>query len=384
MNILLKPEIVKGLRRNKPIPLEIIAKKLGISVEEYKQLEEQEKELDSAEAQKLASMYGRNWTVFLLNEAPAKPNYDEDHRSTNNQKTGLGYKTYEAVEEADYLIDFIVDIAEDDDNKIPVFTTKLSPREMAKRFRKEINLQFKDQPEFENTADAIKFWVNRLAKIGINVATYQLGDDDGIRAFSLYRKTKAMIVLNTDETDNGKLFSMMHELAHILLRNTGVCDLNRSDIENFCNQFASELLIPDDVFTQLLEKYAVTSENAAETSPKLARRLRVSRLAILTRLLETKTISTKQYDALSREEYLKFNMLRKAKRDRQERRSESKKSLAINPYLVHSARIGGLFLAELFNAYHSGRITPFEAGKYLGFKPKTISKFNEWATHNEG
>ncbi len=56
----------------------------------------------------------------------------------------------------------------------------------------------------------------------------------------------------------------------------------------------------------------------------------------------------------------------------------------INPYVVNKARIGNLFLGELFNAYHSGKITPFEAGKYLGFKPDKISKFNEWATSNGG
>lgn len=383
MNILLKPEIVKGLNK-RAIPLEVIAKKLDISVDEYKQLEKEETEVEQTFAQKLAQVYGRNWTVFLLNEAPSKPNYDEDHRTITNRKSGLGYKTYGALEEADYLINFISEIIEEPENKIPVFTTRLTPQEMAEAFREAINLPFEKQPNFEKTADAIKFWIKKLADIGINVASYQLGEDDGIRAFSLYRNTKAMVVLNTDETDNGKLFSLMHELCHILLRNTGVCDLNRSTIENFCNQFASELLIPGKVFLDLIEKYEVTPENVSETSAKIARRLRVSKLAVLTRLLQAKTISPAQYDVLSSEEYKHFNALRQAKRQREKEGRESKKSLAINKYQVNRARIGNLFLGELFNAYNSGRISPFEAGKYLGFKAKTINKFSEWASHNEG
>lgn len=384
MNIVVKPEIVSGLRRNKPIPIEAIAKKLEISVDEYKDIEKHGKELDQNTAQKLAGMYGRNWTVFLLNEAPAKPNYDEDHRTIANQKTGLGYKTYEALEEADYLIDFVVNISDEGENKIPVFTTKLSPKEMAESFRKATGLSVKNQPDFKSTGEAIKYWIAKLSNLDINVASYQLGEDDGIRALSLYRKSKGMIVLNTDETDNGKIFSLMHELCHILLRNTGVCDLNRSTVESYCNQFASEMLIPTSLFEELVEKYEVSAENADETAIKIARRLRVSRLAILTRLLNAKVISPKLYDTLSAEEYKKFNSLRQAKKARQERNKASDKPAMINPYVVNKARIGNLFLGELFNAYHSGKITPFEAGKYLGFKPDKISKFNEWATSNGG
>lgn len=383
MNIVLKPELVKGLNR-RGIPTDVIAKKIGVSVEEYKQLEQQETEVEQALAEKLARVYGKNWTVFLLNEAPGNPSYDEDHRTTTNKEAGLGYKTFGALEEADYLINFISEITEEPENKIPVFTTRMTPAQMANAFREAIGLPFEKQPKFEKTTDAIKFWTRKLASIGINVSSYQLGEDDGIRAFSLYRNTKAMVVLNTDETDNGKLFSLMHELGHILLRNTGVCDLNRSDIENFCNQFASEILMPEAAFQELIKKYEVTAENASETSIKIARRLRVSKLAVLTRLLQSKTISSGQYDALATEEYKHFNALKKAKRERERQGRESNKPVIINQYSVNKARIGTLFLGELFSAYNSGRITPFEAGKYLGFKAKTINKFNEWASHNEG
>jgi Zn-dependent peptidase ImmA (M78 family) len=254
---------------------------------------------------------------------------------------------------------------------------------MANEFRKVTGNSISTEPSFKTTAAAIKHWINQLAKLGINVASHPLGEDDGIRAFSLYRSTKAIIVLNSDETDNGKLFSLMHELSHILLRNTGVCDLKRSEIENFCNRFASEILIPDGILSQLIEKYDVSDENSEDTSGKIARRLRVSKLAVLTRLLQEKIIKPTTYDKLSVEEYKKFSSLKQNKIERQKKNAASGKSTGVNPYLLNKARIGNYFLGELFIAYNSGKITPFEAGKYLGFKPKTINKFSEWASHNE-
>ncbi len=381
MNITIKPNILITMRKNRHIPVSILAEKLKISKEEYLSYESEPREVTIEEASKIAKIYKRNWSLFLLESPPEKPNFGQDHRTKDNKEAGIGYLTYDALEEANYLLDFVTSIAEDKTNKIPKFDTTDKPKDMAKKFRDILKISLEDLDKLPSTADATKFWIKKLGTIGINISTHKLGDDDGIRAFSIFRDFKAAIVLNSEETDNGKLFSLMHEVGHILIRNTGVCDLHRDSIESFCNEFASQVLIPSETFDLLLERHKVNAENAAITSQTLARSLGVSRLAVLTRMLTTKIIGTTLYDTLSSEEYRKFYIQKQQKRKRQK---DSSVKPIINPYVVRKARLGNLFLGDILQAYHQSKITPFEASNYLGFKPQTIGKFNEWVGTHEG
>src|SRR5207253_2786725 len=104
---------------------------------------------------------------------------------------------------------------------------------------------FDKQPNFRYASELFRYWINVLGSLGINVSRYSLEEEDKIRAFSIFKERKAVIVINTDDADNGKTFSLFHELCHVLLRNTGICDLHDDEsIETYCNNFASEMLIP--------------------------------------------------------------------------------------------------------------------------------------------
>lgn len=381
MNITIKPNILITMRKNKHIPVSVLAEKLKISQEDYLLYESEPHDVTVEEAAKIAKIYMRNWSIFLLDTPPEKPNFGQDHRTKDNKEAGIGYLTYEALEDANYLVDFVTSIAEDRTNNIPKFNRTDKPQDMARKFRETLKVTLDDQAKLPSTPDAIKFWIKRVGTIGINVSTHKLGEEDGVRAFSIFRDFKAVIVLNSEETDNGKLFSLMHEIAHILIRNTGVCDLHRDSVESFCNEFASQMLIPNETFELLVEHHKVTAENSETTSKTLAYSLRVSRLAVLTRMLTEKIIGTTLYDTLSAEEYKKFYLQKQLKRKRQK---DSTKKLIINPYVVKRARLGDLFLGDILQAYYQSKITPFEASNYLGFKPQTISKFNEWAGTHEG
>jgi Zn-dependent peptidase ImmA (M78 family) len=74
-------------------------------------------------------------------------------------------------------------------------------------------------------------------------------DQNGLRGFSLLDEAVPVIVVRRSSKDapSIKLFTLMHELAHILLRHGGMCDLkdgNTQRIEQWCNAFAAEALFP--------------------------------------------------------------------------------------------------------------------------------------------
>lgn len=384
MNVTIKPTILKTLRENRRIPTESMAEKLKIPKESYEAYEESETSLSIEQAGKIAKIFKRNWTVFLLNDPPEKPRFKNDNRTSNLQASGVGSKTYDALEEANFLLNFIVEITDDKTNKIPSLSSELPATALASEFRKAINCLVDKDPEFRDAGRALTFWTKQLGGIGINVSRFPLGENDGVRAFSIHKKNRAIIVINSDDSNNGKLFSLFHEVAHILRRNTGICDLHRDEnAESYCNNFASEILVPTSRYQAQIKDLMINNETALEKATEISKKLKVSRLTILTRFLKGQLISNIKYDELYQTELASY---RKYKEQQEAIRSaaKAKGGIKIHPYALKRARLGRLFTNEIFDAMHQSRISPFQASKYLGFSVGKIGSFNEWVGQNEG
>lgn len=375
-NITLKPNTLKTLRKNRGIPVEVLAQKLKLTEDKYETYEKQPIEVSVQEANKIAKIFNRNWTVFLLENPPEKPNFDHDNRTNRLQTSGIGYKTYDALEEANYLLDFILSISEDNENKIPQFSDDIPATALASNFRQSVKLSFDKQPEFKYISEALNFWISVMASLGINVSRFPLGDNDGVRAFSIYKSGRAIIVLNSLDSDGGKLFSLFHELGHILRRNTGLCDLHDDNaIETYCNNFASEMLIPQTKFDELMQNITLTEDNILESAGKIANKVKSSRLAALTKFLKAGLITQTKYDELYKQELKTYQEYRE--------RQKSNSNAQINPYALKRSRVGRLFTNEIFDALHQSRISPFEASNYLGFSAGKLGTFNEWVAKHE-
>src|SRR5690606_21866088 len=76
-----------------------------------------------------------------------------------------------------------------------------------------------------------------------------------MRGFSISEKFLPTITLNTKDSPRGRVFTLLHELTHLALREAGVCNLidsgngeneEEANIETFCNAVAGAILIPLD------------------------------------------------------------------------------------------------------------------------------------------
>lgn len=76
-----------------------------------------------------------------------------------------------------------------------------------------------------------------------------------MRSFSIGEHPLAAISLNVSEFPGGRLFTLMHELVHILLRQSALCDLEDEPVELdpedrrlewFCNSVGASRLMPRD------------------------------------------------------------------------------------------------------------------------------------------
>lgn len=102
-----------------------------------------------------------------------------------------------------------------------------------------------------------------------------------------------IIVLNGKDEPNGRIFTLFHELTHLLLGESAICgdDFDRS-IEIFCNSVAGEFLVPEDDLINCCNKKDYLSDSFLK---ELNNTYGVSEHVIIRRLLDLDLISESEY-----------------------------------------------------------------------------------------
>lgn len=103
-----------------------------------------------------------------------------------------------------------------------------------------------------------------------------------------------VIFINENDSLGAKIFTLLHEFAHILLGESGISDIekdNHRKSEKFCNAVAAEFLCPEISFKQLWNE----KESLEQNLTLLAKNYRVSKWVIARRALDFKIINNLEY-----------------------------------------------------------------------------------------
>ncbi|MCD1269892.1 ImmA/IrrE family metallo-endopeptidase [Microbacterium sp. MEC084] len=81
------------------------------------------------------------------------------------------------------------------------------------------------------------------------------------RGFTLYDRVAPLIFVNThDDTKTGQIFTLIHELGHVLRRESALDEPSPrhdgADAEGWCNRLAAEVLVPTDDLRQVFRSDA--------------------------------------------------------------------------------------------------------------------------------
>lgn len=169
--------------------------------------------------------------------------------------------------------------------------------------------------------DHLNAWVAALESAGVLVMATSSGRVaiDEMRAFSLYFDSVPVIVVNGADSPRGRLFSLLHEYAHLLLHSEGLCDMTTDRravtvarmLEARCNALAAAMLMPAEAVLANRVVVAHDSDDGAWTYAdlkKAAAPYGVSAEAILRRLLTLGKV-TQAFYAEKREEFLRAYQL---------------------------------------------------------------------------
>lgn len=349
--IKLASEVLKTLRETSGYSIEEIAKKLKTSKEKVESIEKGESVFTLTQIKKLADIYKRPLAAFFSDSVPELPSIP-DYRI--NREKRLTPQVYLAERKAHYLSEKIKQLS-GGKSQLPSFPEGLNADALAKKFRKYLNIELiKSKKPEEILTHYKKVMEDTLTII---VIEYPLEADD-VRAFSILSDI-SVIVLNEKDKPSIKLFSLFHEICHLLKRTAAICSLEieqqNQDIESYCNFFAAEFLVPLDNLKIEVEKLAQIDEEATK---QLSGIYGVSKQVLMLRLLWSGYITEERY------EQFKSELVRPIKGFG--RRNWDK---------VFLNRVGNLPLHEIKKAYNEGKITFYEASSILDFKTKYAEKF---------
>ncbi len=391
------PALLRWARLEAGLSLDEAAERAGISApRKRKDEKEQQTPADRLKAwengalsptlpqlEDLAAAYRRPLTTFFLLSPPAKQTNLADFRtigSKSRQRDTPEFAAFKRRLEARHAelkeimqlegkepIRFIGSACDTRDAKIVV-----------KAMRKTLNFSFSDQQTLPSSEELLRVLRARIQFVGIFVLIEgDLGSHhtkistEEFRGIAFADKLAPLIVINSNDTNAAKLFTLLHELAHLWIGESGISNLNafshglpsQPNREKQCNAIAAEFLVPENELKNSLDetKYS-TAEEAIDDLSKL---FKVSKEVVARRMLDFDYISSDTYSGLIRAYHEIWKKYRERMRDSGSGPSRNK---------LDYYRLGEHMLNTVTGAAADGRITYQEAARILRIP---VSRFDK-------
>lgn len=251
----------------------------------------------------LATLYAVPLSAFLLSKAKPEPAPPVDNRAlagilnpeTNatlaralNRAIGLQVLADELHSAMD-IEPFMVTAQEN-----------VAAELLAAQERAALGISVGAQLNWATDGEALRKWRLAVERRGIYVLQMPLRDTD-VRAFSI-RGDPPVIVLDRSDWVRARIFSLAHELGHVVSGGSGICvpmSSRATGVERWCNEFADALLAPREAFVADSDvKRIAGGEPVTDVVLKrIGNRFKVSPAVVWYRLMQTKAINSATFNA---------------------------------------------------------------------------------------
>lgn len=367
--IAINPSRLEWCLNTAQIDIEHLSVELKIALKTLEQAMERKKAFTINQLEKVATYFKRSLLFFLEVEEPQEDEiYSVQFRTINNQKPIHSPKLRGFVEQVEKQRQIYIGLLEDLGEEVLTtsYPNDLDLSNDIKTISANVRswLGLVESDAFSAIRDAVEQkGIMVIVSNGYN-GKWQINKSNPVRGFSLYYETLPIIVIKKQESLGAQTFTLMHELAHLLLHKESAIDddedfYNYQGKEKDANEFAGNLLIPDN-FLSRIDTEQLLNLTVQEYDSFLVdyRRLwSVSNRAILVRLLINQKISQHHYQS-----YVTF------KEEQLRRESRQVKSGPIPRTYRHREPMnifGKPFVYAVFDSLHNKKITLSKASTYL-------------------
>lgn len=369
--------VLKWARNSIHMPLDKAAERLGLSPADLSAHEANGAVFRYTELEHMGTVYRRPVVAFMYASPPAELPLPTDHRTLRTKgqfplttPTVLAIRFAQRVQELANEVTGLV--GERLELRLPSAALSDDPDTVARSTRAALGVPFTTQSGWRGIYEPLNGWVSAVEGLGVYVLRQKMPVEE-TRGFAL-TGTPPVVVLNSEDAANGRTFSLMHELSHLMLSIPSVCDMrvsgyDRGDegVEVFCNRVAGSLLVPEDILLSSVGNRRNDPSWSQDELRSLASRFSVSQEVVLRRLLIVGKTNEDFYQEWREQAEAAYARLRSG---RNKGRGQPPAQRAVQEN-------GHLFTGQVLRAESGRTVSATEAAQYLSVGVKHLDKVRE-------
>jgi Zn-dependent peptidase ImmA (M78 family) len=287
----INPEILVWARKESGIETDDILSALEIDHPTYLLWEKFGTNIPFSKIKILSKIFQRQTALFFLPAVPEKPRRPIDNRNLMDFHAKLSPETLLSIRRANRYCDLLNNL-----NSPSYYQTtykwigefhetfyhpnRIDREEISAWIRDKIGISVDEQVSAQNQSQVYKMWRAAFEKkLGIPTFQFKMPLHE-IQGFSLNEQAPFCIVVNSKHSVTGKIFTLFHELGHLIKKQAGICFpekiSNNQILELECNAFAGMLLIPGKIVKPLdsVDEIFAFSNKLKVSSESYLRRLK--------------------------------------------------------------------------------------------------------------
>lgn len=370
------PQVLIWARETAGLSVEAAAKRLGVSVRRLTEFEAGEREPTRNQLVAMSKRYHRPLLAFYLPKPPIYTEQPNDFRSLPERSPpgseALVSALVRDVLSRQYLVKAALEELEE--NKLLPFvgSARMSDGVEAAVSSLQTLLDVKREDfRAQKTADgAFSILRTGAEKAGVfvllmgNLGTHHTDIDVRIfRGFALADNVAPFVVINEKDSRAAWSFTLLHELVHVLLGQTGISGYNgNEEIERFCDAVAARFLLAPQELSEIDLRDNPNVRTLSQRISTFSSARNLSRKMVAYNLLRADLITAGFYQELSSG----FDAERIKPKEEEDREGGP------NYYVVRRHRLGSGLISFVNRMISAGALTAPKAGIVLGVKPTAV------------
>jgi Zn-dependent peptidase ImmA (M78 family)/transcriptional regulator with XRE-family HTH domain len=367
------PSALRWARESIGYELEEAAERIGVSAEKLAAAERGEAYLTLRQAEEAARRYERPLAALFVSEPPVEetpeaqfrrlpgapaPPWPREMRALAKRIRGrqaAAVDLYDALDDDPPWPAVAIDYVED-------------PEALAVRAREALGIALDEQRQWRDRSGylPLRAWVDAIESLGVLVMQDGSLPVSDLRGFASSHVLVPAIVVNTNDDPRARAFTAVHELGHLLRIRAG--RPTGPTTEQWCNDFASGVLMPGEPFARDLRE-AGRGQHLLEAVDDTALVYGVTAYAAAVRTARLQLAPRGEIDAVIEEIQERYR--------RQD--EEAPEGGGGNYYLTTVTRLGPSFIQLVFSALDRQAVSYPAAAGLLGVKVNNFDRLRERA-----
>lgn len=375
------PHILSWARERAGLTLEDAAKGIGLGGENaaarLAEMEAGDREPTRPQLLKMADRYRRPLLTFYLPEPPAAAPQTHDFRTLPRREVGAEATVDALVRDVRTRQALVRGALEDaDEVETRNFVGSVDPRvgaaSLAQAMSELLALDRAAYRQARTIEQAFRILRDAVEAAGVyvlligNLGHWTTNLNPGVfRGMALADEVAPFIVVNETDSKTAWPFTLLHELGHILLGQSGISGYDSEQaIERLCDDAAARFLLGREELQEIDTQGGF--EAVVEQIGTFANARKVSRKMVAYNMLRERLIDAALYRRL-------------AARFDEDRLEFPRKTATGAPdyYVVRRHRVGQGLLNLVDRMVAGGALTTTKAGRVLGVKPTAIARMTE-------